>query len=85
MREWSEVLTGLTGEDISRGLSSWSGKWPPDAYEFRGACKGVKDWQLQSSAMIEPVKALPEPKEHREKRRAFGANAVKDLLKNLKG
>ena len=42
MQEWSEVLGGLSGEQIKRGLSSWGNDWPPTAHEFRKACEGVE-------------------------------------------
>lgn len=77
------MLSGVTGEEVKHGLDRWDGKWPPDAYEFRDACKGVKDWQLQSSAMVEPVKALPEPKEAKAKRRATAMSALSKLKKNM--
>lgn len=40
VEEWSQVLAGLTGEDIKRGLENWKGDWPPSAEEFRKACIG---------------------------------------------
>lgn len=47
MREWGNVLAGLSGDDIKRGLNNlltdWPPKdredWPPTAYEFRELCK----------------------------------------------
>jgi hypothetical protein len=38
--EWSEKLTGLTGENIKQGFDSWNNDWPPSADEFVRACKG---------------------------------------------
>lgn len=40
MREWSQVLAGLTGEQVKHGFDSWSEAWPPSADEFRAACVG---------------------------------------------
>ena len=42
VNEWSARLSGLTGEEIKRGLNEWSGEWPPSADEFRDACLGKK-------------------------------------------
>lgn len=38
--EWSRGLAGLSGDDIKRGLDSWSEPWPPSLPEFRAACLG---------------------------------------------
>lgn len=38
VKEWSEKLGGITGEQIKRGLESWSEDWPPSADEFRKCC-----------------------------------------------
>lgn len=81
--EWGDVLSGLTGDDIKRGFDAWRGDWPPSATEFREACKPVKDWRLQGLSMKEPVKALPEPKEAKAKRRAGALSALDGLKKKM--
>jgi len=40
MSEWSQVLSGLTGEQVKRGLDSWDSEWPPTANEFKNVCVG---------------------------------------------
>jgi hypothetical protein len=77
--EWAEALSGLTGGDIKRGLDAWDGEWPPSAMEFLRACKPKNDWRLQAGAMRESMKALPEPKERRDRRRKRGKKAIEEL------
>lgn len=36
--EWAEVLAGLSGEQIAKGLATWREDWPPSAPEFERAC-----------------------------------------------
>ena len=38
--EWSQVLGGLTGEQLRHGFDSWKSEWPPTAEEFKSACIG---------------------------------------------
>lgn len=38
--EWAAGLTGITGEQIKRGLDTWNGDWPPSLNEFKKACAG---------------------------------------------
>lgn len=40
IKEWSEQLAGLTGEQIKHGLDSWLEDWPPSAPEFKKVCMG---------------------------------------------
>ncbi|GMR16820.1 MAG: hypothetical protein BMS9Abin31_1207 [Gammaproteobacteria bacterium] len=40
VKEWSGILSGLTGNDIKRGLKGWNENWPPSSVEFLKACKG---------------------------------------------
>ena len=40
VKEWAQVLAGLTGEQISNGLSNLSDEWPPSATGFRALCEG---------------------------------------------
>lgn len=41
--EWSNGLSGVTGEQIKHGLDTWSEDWPPSLPEFRNACMGTKE------------------------------------------
>jgi len=38
--EWSRGLSGLTPEQIRRGIDGWESEWPPTLPEFRRACLG---------------------------------------------
>jgi len=51
IKEWSEQLSGLSGDDIKRGLDGWLEDWPPSAPEFVKCCKGEgESWQHKSAA-----------------------------------
>lgn len=41
INEWSEQLSGLSGEDIKYGLDNWKEDWPPSAPEFKKACTRI--------------------------------------------
>ena len=56
INEWAELLGGLTGEQIKRGLDSWNSRMPPNVYEFRECCK------MESSPAHRQYIALPKPK-----------------------
>ena len=49
VREWGKGLAGMSAEQISRGLESWAGEWPPSLPEFVTACKGGT-WQQRGEA-----------------------------------
>ena len=36
--EWGKGLSGVTGDQIKRGLEAWVGEWPPSLPEFRDVC-----------------------------------------------
>lgn len=42
VKEWSQGLTGITGEQMKTGLEAWAEPWPPSLPEFRKACTGKK-------------------------------------------
>lgn len=58
LTEWQEKLSGMTAEDIRRGLDRWDGDWPPSLPEFVKACKPST---VQSSACHRRTKATPRP------------------------
>lgn len=63
LQEWGERLAGLSPDEISRGLSSWAGSWPPNVEEFRQACEGHDtDWEHRGQAYRRFPKSLPKPK-----------------------
>ena len=56
--------------------------WPPTYAEFIGHCQPPKKDEVKAEHKILP-RSLPEPKEHREKRRALGrerCGAIMDFL-----
>ena len=58
--EWSEQLAGLTGEQVKKGLNSWSSDWPPSCTEFRSACLN-KGGDLHKFGAYKLFKKLPKP------------------------
>ena len=65
IQEWSNGLSGMTGNDIARGLEGWQEEWPPSLPEYRQACMGG-NWQQRGGAYKKFQKALPKPKAKRE-------------------
>lgn len=79
VNEWSIGLSGLTGEQIKKGLDTWQESWPPSLPEFREACTGASvDWEHKSPAYVESVRALPAPLCKPEI-----ANECRDKLKSM--
>ena len=54
IKEWSEVLSGLSPEKLWYGLRLWDRDKPPSAPEFRRLCR--------QAPMYQPHRALPKPK-----------------------
>ena len=92
VKEWSEGLAGLNGNDIKHGLDNWDNQWPPAMDEFKKCCLGIADdkWEHHSAAYktSDTVKALPIKKaqetvvdEHREKLRKLGI--LKDKVNKI--
>jgi len=48
VNEWSVGLSGVTGDEIRKGLEVWTESWPPSLPEFKVACKnaGVNEFGL---------------------------------------
>lgn len=61
MREWSESLAGLSGEEIRRGIeqSKQIYAWPPSIAEFVSQCRGGAIEQMGQAYRVR--KALPRP------------------------
>lgn len=74
-REWGYVLFEMKGEQIRRGIEHWDDNHPPNAYEFRNACKEPKNY-----AAHKPFRALPPPKGDPEKATA-GIEALKEIIR----
>lgn len=81
VKEWSEGLAGLTGDQIKYGLDHWSEGWPPSMTEFVDCCKDTGDWRHNTAAykLFDRSKALPLKKaqesvvnESREKLKGLG-------------
>ena len=62
--EWSEQLTGITGEQVKSGLAKWDSDWPPSCAEFRKICAGEAGGMHKTGA-YKMFKALPRPKQDR--------------------
>ncbi len=62
MLEWSEALSGLTAEEIKRGIKALkkTEKWPPSIAEFLDSCRG--NWEQSGPAYRVSAPALPKPK-----------------------
>ena len=71
--EWGRRLAGLSGEEIKRGLDTWTDKWPPNVESFRAACLG-RDNPHGSAAYKPFQRALP-------KQKADKARAVAEITK----
>lgn len=56
VQEWSEQLSGLTGDEIKYGLDTWKEDWPPSSVEFVKCCKQQSGaWQHNTAAYKEYV------------------------------
>ncbi|MCP4342918.1 MAG: hypothetical protein GY799_29555 [Desulfobulbaceae bacterium] len=42
IREWSEILGDVTGEEIKHGLDTWDSEYPPNVYQFRTTCMAMR-------------------------------------------
>lgn len=84
VREWSEGLTGFTGEEIRRGLEWWDDEWPPSLPEFKEACRGSQ--HNENAAMYREFKpALPEPDWRKQERKESAKNGVAAMREKLRG
>ena len=59
--EWGDVLAGLNGADIKRGLDMWRDDWPPTAHEFRKACKQYATAAHRSFDKSKALEHKPDP------------------------
>lgn len=64
--DWQEQLAGLSGDDVSKGLSLLPKTWPPSVDEFKQLCLGTGTDDVHHTAAYIPfrkqgyVKALPQ-------------------------
>ena len=79
MVEWSQALSGLTGEQIKNGLDSLSDEWPPSAIGFRALCegKGVNgfglDYQPECYREIKRERLIESDENKEKHRKAYSA------------
>lgn len=77
MKEWGQILAGLDGDDIKRGLDKMNSEWTPTAYEFRELCKKP----------INPhdgtTKRLPKP-QRSEQEKSEGINFLQEMMECVK-
>lgn len=73
--EWSNVLAGMKGEDIARGLESWTEEWPPSAHEFKRACKQYATAAHRPFDKSKALEKLPDPE--------VGKTALSTMCKSL--
>jgi len=57
LREWGQVLAGVSADQVAAALDSWNSGFPPNAYEFKSHCKAAK-----IKRMHQITKLLPKPK-----------------------
>lgn len=89
--EWSEALSGLSGEQIAKGIDTLPEDWPPTAMGFRALCEGRSangfglNYQpecYRSENRVSPEKRLSSG--DRDKKRKKNIAALKELRKTIK-
>lgn len=66
---WLAGLVDMTPEELRTGLvacMTWEQEWPPTLPQFRTLCRPIREVAHQV------YQRLPEPEEHRERRKAVG-------------
>jgi len=87
--EWSQGLSGLTGEQIKNGLDNFKEDWPPSLPSFRAACegKGINGFGLDyipecyRETKRERLIESDENKEKHRKAYSVGIGDIKSILK----
>ena len=59
VKEWSEQLAGITGEQIAFGLDNWNEDWPPSSVEFKKCCLDKLGKDEESTRQTNTFIALP--------------------------
>ncbi len=88
VKEWSEALSGLTGEQIKKGLKSWSGEWPPSSQEFRMACEEEKTDKLGPGYRESRAERILESDQLKETRKILaktGVGKMREAINKTKG
>lgn len=82
---WARGLMGLQGAELAHGLEMCVDRgetWPPSLPEFKALCKPPA---MENAEMYKVTpRALPEPKEVREARRAKGKAAAQMLKAHIR-
>jgi hypothetical protein len=84
---WKKALSDITPEQIANGLSACLTRnegWPPSLPEFRNLCVPPEPKLAHNSHRLKPL-ALPEPKDAKAKRMAFGLASVQAMRAQLRG
>jgi hypothetical protein len=84
---WKKALADVAPEQIADGLAGCLKRadgWPPTLPEFRRLCIPPAPEPVQDMHKMKP-KALPEPKDAKAKRMAFGLESVKAMQTMLRG
>ena len=83
---WVDGLGDMAPQEIANGLQAClvnGDPWPPSLPEFRQLCRPAKVNRINSEMYQERPRALPEPVEMREKRKATGLaqlGAIKSIM-----
>lgn len=88
---WQKGLTGISLDQIGIGLTGCALRndpWPPSLPEFRAMCEQGGDRYdptdgAQVAVRLPRSRALPEPAEHREKRRGKGKQHLADIYQRM--
>jgi hypothetical protein len=93
VNEWAEGLSGVTGEQIKRGLSEWAEAWPPSMGEFKAACTGkakngfgldyVPECYRERAPVLDASRLLSS--DERDEKRRKGAEQLQALKQSLHG
>lgn len=78
VREWSEQMAGVTGEQVRQGLDQWNEDWPPSCAEFKKICVGSADTFHQSGA-YKLFTRLPKPAINEE----LGSKCLADIKSKI--
>ena len=66
---WLAGLVDMTPDELRTGLvacMTWENEWPPTLPQFRTLCRPIRE------VAHEIYQRLPEPEEHRERRKSVG-------------
>ncbi len=87
--EWSQALSGITGEQIKTGLANLDSDWPPTAIAFKALCEGKQtnglglDHTPPYHAEVKRDRLIESDEAKEKHRKAFsiGMGEIKSILK----